>query len=77
MHAIERIMIEHIGVIETMSPQDFLEFRTLLTPASGFQSAQFREIEFLSGLKDARYLEDLASSPEERARLERRLTEAS
>ena len=44
------------------TPQDFLAFRSLLTPASGFQSAQFREIEFLSGLKDRRYLRDLAAS---------------
>jgi tryptophan 2,3-dioxygenase len=58
-----------------MSPQDFLEFRTLLTPASGFQSAQFREIEFLSGLKDMRYLDDLDASPAERQQLERRLDE--
>ena len=36
---------------------------------------QFREIEFLSGLKDERYLRDVASEPDERARLERRLTE--
>src|SRR5439155_9905522 len=52
VHAIERVMIEHINVIETMSPQDFLEFRHNLAPASGFQSVQFREIEFLSGLKE-------------------------
>jgi tryptophan 2,3-dioxygenase len=58
-----------------MTPQDFLEFRTVLTPASGFQSAQFRELEFLSGLKDERFLRDLAASPEERERLVRRLQE--
>ena len=75
VHAIERVLIEHIEVLETMSPQDFLEFRSLLTPASGFQSAQFREIEFLSGLKDRRYLRDLAASPDELARLARRLEE--
>jgi tryptophan 2,3-dioxygenase len=75
VHAIERVLIEHIEVLQTMSPQDFLEFRSLLTPASGFQSAQFREIEFLSGLKDRRYLRDLAASPEELARLARRLDE--
>ena len=74
-HAIERIMIEQVAVIESMSPQDFLEFRQHLAPASGFQSVQFREIEFLSGLKDARYLERLATDPDERARLERRLEE--
>jgi tryptophan 2,3-dioxygenase len=73
--AIERVLVEHIEVLQCMSPQDFLEFRSLLTPASGFQSAQFREVEFLSGLKDPRYLDDLAASPEERARMERRLEE--
>jgi tryptophan 2,3-dioxygenase len=75
VHAIERVLIEHIEVLQSMSPQDFLAFRALLTPASGFQSAQFREIEFVSGLKDPRFLDDLATSPDERARLERRLDE--
>jgi tryptophan 2,3-dioxygenase len=75
VHAIERVMIEHIAVIETMSPQDFLEFRSNLAPASGFQSVQFREIEFLSGLKEPGLLRQLAETEEERARLERRLSE--
>jgi tryptophan 2,3-dioxygenase len=75
VNAIERVLIEHIEVLETMSPQDFLAFREHLAPASGFQSAQFRELEFLSGSKDERFLDDLAASPEERARLERRLAE--
>lgn len=74
VHAIERLLIEQIEVIETMSPQDFLEFRSNLSPASGFQSAQFREIEFISGLKERRFL-DAATEPDERARLERRLAE--
>jgi tryptophan 2,3-dioxygenase len=51
VHAIERVLIEHIQVLQSMSPQDFLAFRALLTPASGFQSVQFRELEFISGLK--------------------------
>jgi tryptophan 2,3-dioxygenase len=75
VHAIERVLIEHIEVLRTMTPQDFLEFRSLLTPASGFQSAQFRELEFLSGLKDRRYLRDLAATPEELQLLARRLDE--
>ena len=75
VHAIERVLIEHIEVLETMTPQEFLAFRSNLAPASGFQSAQFREIEFLSGLKDERYLDDLAASPEELDRLRRRLAE--
>ena len=64
VHAIERVLIEHMEVLETMTPQDFLEFRSLLTPASGFQSAQFREVEFLSDLKEPRYLKQLAGTPE-------------
>ena len=75
VHAIERVLIEHIEVLQTMTPQDFLEFRAILTPASGFQSAQFRELEFLSGLKDERFLQDLAASSEEHARMVRRLEE--
>jgi tryptophan 2,3-dioxygenase len=75
VHSIERVMIEHISVIETMSPQDFLEFRSNLAPASGFQSVQFREIEFLSGLKEPGLLKHLAETEEERVRLERRLAE--
>ena len=77
VRAIERVLIEHIEVLQTMTPQDFLEFRTLLTPASGFQSTQFREVEFLSGLKEPRYLRDLAASPDELAPLARRLEEPS
>lgn len=74
-HAIERVAIEQVAVLETMSPQDFLEFRVNLAPASGFQSVQFREIEFISGLKDDRYLRRLAMSNEEEARLKARLEE--
>jgi tryptophan 2,3-dioxygenase len=75
VNAIEVVMIEHIGVLETMSPQEFLEFRHNLAPASGFQSVQFREIEFLSGLKDERYLNRLLLSDDEMKRLRRRLDE--
>jgi tryptophan 2,3-dioxygenase len=75
VHAIERIMIEHIAVIETMSPQDFLEFRSNLAPASGFQSIQFREIEFLSGSKEPGLVRRLVVDDDESARLGRRLSE--
>ena len=77
VHAIERVLIEQIPVLETMSPQDFLEFRTHLAPASGFQSVQFREVEFISGLKNERYLERLALDEEGLADLKRRLSEPS
>jgi tryptophan 2,3-dioxygenase len=75
---IEQVLIAQLPVLETMTPQDFLAFRTLLSPASGFQSVQFRELEFLSGLKDPDVLSRLRSAtPAERARLERRLAEPS
>jgi tryptophan 2,3-dioxygenase len=47
--AVERLLLEQLNVLETMSPEGFLEFRDPLAPASGFQSRQFREIEWLSG----------------------------
>jgi tryptophan 2,3-dioxygenase len=46
---IENLLLEHLRVLETMSPEGFLAFRDPLDPASGFQSFQFRAIEFLSG----------------------------
>lgn len=48
---IQGLLIQQLDVIETMTPMDFLEFRNLLVPASGFQSTQFREIEIILGLK--------------------------
>lgn len=74
VHTIERLLIEQIEVLETMSPQDFLEFRSHLEPASGFQSVQFREIEFLGGLKERGFV-NLVADDEDRARLERRFAE--
>ncbi|MBS1518142.1 MAG: tryptophan 2,3-dioxygenase [Bacteroidetes bacterium] len=47
---IQKILIDQLGVIETMTPLDFLEFRDYLIPASGFQSYQFRLIENKLGL---------------------------
>ncbi len=47
--AVEGLLIDQLGVLETMGPEDFLAFRDPLAPASGFQSAQFRAIERLSG----------------------------
>jgi len=49
---IERLLLHHLDVLETMSPDGFLEFRDPLAPASGFQSVQFRQIEWISGLRD-------------------------
>jgi tryptophan 2,3-dioxygenase len=49
---IEKLLVTQIHILETMTPINFLGFRDQLNPASGFQSMQFREIEFASGLKD-------------------------
>jgi len=78
VHAVERVLVEQIQILETMTAQDFLEFRAALAPASGFQSVQFRELEFLSGAKDRRFLARFRGlDAAERARLERRLDEPS
>ncbi|MGP7999695.1 MAG: tryptophan 2,3-dioxygenase [Streptosporangiaceae bacterium] len=78
VHAVDRLLIAQVDILETMTPQDFLEFRAVLSPASGFQSVQYRELEFLSGLKDERYLARLRGmSDAEQARLRRRLAEPS
>ena len=50
--AVERLLLDQLEVLETMSPEGFLAFRDPLAPASGFQSRQFREIEWLSGARD-------------------------
>jgi tryptophan 2,3-dioxygenase len=48
-----RVLVNQIDIMETMTPSDFLEFRDLLRPASGFQSWQFKELEAKLGLKYA------------------------
>ena len=74
VHVIERVMLDQVEVLETMTPQDFLAFRAHLAPASGFQSVQVRELEFLSGARDPAYVERLRqASDDERARMEARL----
>lgn len=75
-HVVEGVLVSQVDVLETMTPQDFLEFRQRLAPASGFQSVQFRELEFLSGAKDPAYLKRFRGITDaERARLDRRLAE--
>lgn len=75
--SIMRVLVQQIHVLETMSPRDFLAFRHNLNPASGFQSSQFREIEFLGGLKDPRFLEHFKHDADAHAALQRRFEEPS
>jgi tryptophan 2,3-dioxygenase len=78
VHTIERLLVAQVDILETMTPQDFLQFREGLAPASGFQSVQFRELEFLSGVKDAAFVTRFRSiSRAERIRLANRLSEPS
>jgi tryptophan 2,3-dioxygenase len=73
--SIVRLFIPKLSVLETMLPSDFIQFRDRLRPASGFQSVQFREMEFASGLKDSKYLGVFRDDPDAIARLEKRLSE--
>ncbi len=76
MHVVEQVLVQQVDVLETMTPQDFLQFRQILAPASGFQSVQFRELEFLSGVKDPSFVQRFRGLSEaERERLHRRLEE--
>lgn len=54
---IQKLLIEQLRVLETMTPLDFLEFRDFLIPASGFQSFQFRLIENKLGLSDEKRIQ--------------------
>lgn len=74
---ITRVLVEQFTILETMLPTHFLAFRGKLEPASGFQSEQFRELEFLCGLKDEKMLRYHHPTPEAYAQLERRLREPS
>lgn len=75
VNEIMRLLVQQIHILETMTPVDFLEFRDRLNPASGFQSAQFREIEFIAGLKDERYLAHFKNRPEMIDKLQKRLNQ--
>ena len=74
---IMRVLVEQFTILETMLPTHFLAFREKLAPASGFQSEQFRELEFLCGLKDEKMLRYHELTPETHAILFRRLHEDS
>lgn len=75
MLTILKTMVGQIDVLETMSPVSFLSFRSLLSNASGFQSAQFREFEFIVGNRKAAAVERYPEGSPERATLVARLGE--
>lgn len=69
---IEKLLVNQIHILETMTPISFLGFRDQLNPASGFQSMQFREIEFTSGLKHESMLKEFRNDSFAHERLQRR-----
>ncbi|MCA1589385.1 MAG: tryptophan 2,3-dioxygenase [Acidobacteria bacterium] len=77
MVAIEKVIVSQIHILETMAQIGFLEFRDKLNPASGFQSMQFRELEFVSGLKDEKILKVFKDDEFAHRRLRERFEEKS
>lgn len=70
---IQRLVESQVDVLETMTPHEFNQFRDHLNPASGFQSVQFREMEFLCGVRRTDTLAYIQLNDEQRARLMARL----
>ncbi|HEY2925224.1 MAG TPA: tryptophan 2,3-dioxygenase family protein, partial [Candidatus Eisenbacteria bacterium] len=81
LHTLKRILtilkvvVAQIDVLETMTPLEFLTFRARLESGSGFQSSQFRELEFVLGAKNPAALGRYEAGSDQRQRLERRLAE--
>jgi len=74
---IQAVMTLSWDVLSTLTPVDYLKFRNVLGTSSGFQSEQFREIEFRLGLKEPNFLAQYAEGSKERAALQRALAEPS
>jgi tryptophan 2,3-dioxygenase len=72
-----KIQVAQIDVLETMTPVQFQSFRDRLESASGFQSTQFRELEFVLGHKRPGFMEHIIKGSPERDALERRYREES
>jgi len=70
-----KVMVAQLDILETMTPLEFLSFRQRLDAASGFQSDQFRQIEFVLGVKSQPAIERFPEAGRARADLERRYRE--
>jgi tryptophan 2,3-dioxygenase len=70
-----KVMVAQLDILETMTPLEFLSFRSRLEAASGFQSDQFRQIEFLLGQKSRAAIERFPEGTRARHALERRWSE--
>jgi tryptophan 2,3-dioxygenase len=67
-----KVMVSQLDILETMTPLEFLSFRARLDAASGFQSDQFRQIEFLLGVKSEQAIARFPEGGRAHAALERR-----
>lgn len=67
---IQAVMTLSWDVLATMTPSDYTRFRDVLGPSSGFQSDQFRTVEYMLGLKDGRFLAYQEDRPEARAAMQ-------
>src|SRR5919109_418474 len=67
-----KVMVAQLDILETMTPLEFLSFRERLEAASGFQSDQFRQIEFVLGEKNDQSIQRFPAGTRARAALERR-----
>jgi tryptophan 2,3-dioxygenase len=74
---IQTVMTLSWDVLATLTPVDYSAFRDVLGTSSGFQSVQFRELEFRLGLKDPRFLDYCQEGSEGRARLQAALDQRS
>jgi tryptophan 2,3-dioxygenase len=74
---IQAVMTLSWDVLSTLTPVDYLKFRDVLGTSSGFQSAQFREVEYRLGLKNDSYLEHYDEGTPERSRLQDALEQPS
>jgi len=74
---IQAVMTLSWDVLSTLTPVDYMKFRDVLGTSSGFQSAQFREIEYRLGLKNDSYLQHYPSGSPEKTRLQIALEEPS
>jgi tryptophan 2,3-dioxygenase len=70
-----KVAVAQIDVLETMTPLEFLSFRERLESGSGFQSFQFRELEFVLGQKNPRAFDRYPAGSAARRRLEKRMSE--
>ncbi|NNG17097.1 MAG: tryptophan 2,3-dioxygenase [Gemmatimonadales bacterium] len=72
-----KVLVAQIDILETINPLDFLSFRDRLESGSGFQSFQFRELEFVLGRRDRKSIERFPEGSEGRRRLEARYRQST